>query len=116
MLYAANELLLRDPLNAIATLAKMHSVDLGMFGPNAAAMHDMQTQHQQWHQQRQQYFQKEFENFIQERAEYWSPELENECLRQIEAVKQQNPSLFAMDPFSVVRQAEETRAATTRLL
>src|SRR5262245_50279055 len=106
-LYQANEMLMQHPVEAIQFLAQQHGVDLGMFGPNGQAMQQMQAQHQQWHQQRQQYFQKEFENFIRERADYWSAELEDEVLRQIDAVKATNPSLFQIDPFTVVRQAEE---------
>jgi hypothetical protein len=106
-LYTANEMLLRDPYNALLQLAQMHNVDLSVFGAGQQAVHQVRNEQAQFERQRQAYFQKEFENFVKERADIWTPQFEDECIRQIGVVKEQNPSLFAMDPFTVVRQAEE---------
>jgi hypothetical protein len=126
-LYAASEAIHRDPVGSIIQLARHHGVDLSQIGgnPQAAAQQQqivsqyaqrvqyleqqnaqLQAQQREWHQTRQQYFQREMEGFIKERADYWSPELEDEVLRQVNAVRDTNPSVFNMDPLTVVRQAE----------
>jgi hypothetical protein len=131
-LYAASEALDRDPVGSIQQLAAHYGIDLAQLArdPRAEAQAEQQRQHvtaryeqqvqylqhqiaqlqsqqNQHQQQRQGYFQQQFENFIRERADYWSPELEGEVVRQVNAVKESDPSLAAMDPITVVRQAEE---------
>jgi hypothetical protein len=126
-LLKAHDMLESNPMMAIAFLAQNYGVSLAALGqdPEAVSMQQqqmasyqqamaqaqqhaqqLQQQQQQLQQQRQQYFQRELENFIKERSEYWSSDLEDEVVRQVDAVKAQNPSLFAMDPLTVVRQAE----------
>ena len=55
--------------------------------------------------------QREIENYIREKS-YW-PEIEEEVHRQVNAVKDQNPSLYAMDPLRVIREAEQRALAIT---
>jgi hypothetical protein len=132
MLFAASEALDRDPVSSIQQLAAHYGINLAELSRNPQAeaqaeqqrqavtaryeqqvqylqhqIAQLQSQQAQHQQQRQGYFQEQFENFIRERADYWSPELEDEVVRQVNAVKESNPSLAAMDPFGVVKQAEE---------
>jgi DNA repair exonuclease SbcCD ATPase subunit len=102
-LYAANEMLLRDPLNAIATLAQMHNVDLSVFGTGQQQVQQVQSQYQQFQQQRQAYLAKEIESIIHGK-QHW-PQIEDEVMRQVNAVRAQNPSAFEIDSLRVVREA-----------
>jgi hypothetical protein len=120
----AHSALERNPIGALQWLARSYGIDPGHIGIQGGGqqqqqaqaqaqvqqlqhqLSQLQNQHQQWQQQRQGYFQREMESFIKERADYWSPELEDEVLRQVNAVRDTNPSVFNMDPLTVVRQAE----------
>jgi hypothetical protein len=123
-LYAASEMLDRDPVGSIQKLAAQYGIDLGQIGGNAnggqqtqlvgqyqQAMQQMQAERQQWHAKRLQYIEREAENYIRDK-EYW-PEIEDEVLRQISAVKESNPGLVEADPLAVMKEAEKRALAIT---
>jgi primosomal protein N' len=112
-LLSAHHALETHPAAALAWLAQSYGVDLGqMTGApqNHAAVQQLQNAYQQlqWQQQqqqhqRQQYLQEQILDYLKE--EVHSPEVEDEMMRQVEAVKATNPRLFAADPMAVIKQA-----------
>src|SRR5262245_23650387 len=110
-LYAAQDMLTRDPVSAIQWLAQAHGVDLGQFGPGAQRVSQIEQQHQRLHQERQQYIQQEVQNFVKDKP-YW-PQIEDEVVRQVNAIRETNPSLWSADPLTVMRQAHDTALKVT---
>jgi hypothetical protein len=121
-LLAAHHALETHPQAALQWLANSYGVDLGQLGSNPAAavqqqqyaqaaqqlqhqLAQLRVEQQQWQAQRQQYLQREVEGLINGK-DHW-PSIEDEAVRQVNAVREQNPSLFHMDPLRVVRDAVE---------
>jgi hypothetical protein len=114
---AAHHALETQPAQALAWLAQSYGIPLAALGqdPEAVQMQQrqmtqlqqqaqrLQAQQQQWQQQRQAYLQKEIESLINGK-EHWSS-IEDETIRQLNAVRAQNPSAYEMDPFRVVKDA-----------
>jgi hypothetical protein len=125
-LLAAHAMLESQPAPALQALAAHYGVNLGALAndPDAAQQQQhlvsqfqqesqriqqevaqLRATQQQWQHQRQQYLHREIESLISGK-QHWS-QIEDECLRQVNAVREQNPSLFEMDPLRVVRDAVE---------
>jgi hypothetical protein len=121
-LLVAHHALETHPAAAIQWLANSYGVNLGELAhdPRSAAQQaqyaqaaqqlqnqlaQMQAQHQQWHAKRMQYIQREAENYIREK-DYW-PSIEDEVIRQVNAVKETNPGLVEADPLAVMKEAEK---------
>jgi hypothetical protein len=121
-LYAASEALDRDPVGSIQKLAAQYGLDLSQLGGNSGsaehqqalwqyqqAYQQLHAQHQHWHQQRMQYLEQQILEYVQDKPH--SPEIEDEWMRQIAAVKATNPRLFEADPLAVLKQAEQRALA-----
>jgi hypothetical protein len=116
-LLAAHHALETHPAQALAWLAQSYGIPLAALGqdPEAVALQQRETaqyrqqlaqlqqQQSRYQSQRQAYLQKEIEGLITGK-EHWGT-IEEECVRQVEAVRSQNPSLYEADPIRVVREA-----------
>jgi DNA uptake protein ComE-like DNA-binding protein len=69
----------------------------------------LQHQQQSWQNQRQQYLQEHIMEFIKDQVH--TPELEDELVRQVQAVRATNPRLFESGPMAVVKQAHSRALA-----
>jgi hypothetical protein len=123
-LLAAHAMLESQPAAAVQALANYYGVNLGAFAHDPdAAQHQQQlvgafqqesqriqqevaqlkATQQQWTHQRQQYLQQEILRLI-DGKEHWN-QIEPEVVRQLEAVRSQDPSAYELDSLRAVREA-----------